>query len=59
MGGGASLWMRRRRSEARGQEAALFGELRAGGRIRARAARGTGRWDLCVSWDKVKEKLGS
>jgi len=28
---------------ARGQEAALFGELRAGGRIRARAARGTGR----------------
>ena len=37
----------------------MFGELRAGGRIRARAARGTGRWDLCVSWDKVKEKLGS
>ena len=24
-----------------------------------RPARGLGRWDLCVSWGKVKEKLGS
>lgn len=68
-GGGASRWTEEevRGADPWGQEAALFGELplpcspgRAGGGIRARGPLGgTGRWDLCVSWGKVKEKLGS
>ena len=71
MGGGASRWTQEevRGVDPWGQEAALFGELllsRPGGPGAGwgwdkgeRPARGVGRWDLCVSWGKVKEKLGS
>lgn len=62
MGGGASLWPRRRRSEARirGVKIPLCSGSYGGGWDEGeRPARGAGRWDLCVSWDKVKEKLGS